>query len=517
MDTPFPAPARPQRGVRRAAAVRKRLPVGRACASVDLDRLTREWDEQEAQLGEESYNQYAGHPFQEARMEQISARIEALAGEGLRSFARKDLPPLLWQGMVAAGAASRYTKLQNELYRLRDEAVVVDAAGEKVSLNSVRLFNHRHRRDGALRKRVFDGLMEKARALTPNLEARFTLSASLWGAHGMTPLDVYLKEERLTRARLVEVVESSARAARPAFLKAAEAFAREVLGKPFEAHDDMYVFRHAVFEPVDPAFAKLDFEAEFRKVGDRLGFATSTVGIDGEARPGKFASPICFGVRIPGDVRVLYQRTTPIGDYESFYHEMGHALHFISVDAQRAFEERRMIPNGVAEIFSTLFEALSMDPIYLREDLGLAPSVVEDVQRRRRFMELYFLTFYGANSLHKVRFWEERLWEDLDAADEAYAELTERCMGVRLPGIYWQTHHVLSMSDMYAPSYLLANIRSRELMALLERECGRRWWREPRAGAILRERMMGPGAGIDLDAFSRLDADAYVGPIARGD
>lgn len=483
---------------------------------MDVPTLEARWEETEAKLGLESYRQYAGLGHDEAHMEALSGALQELAGEGLRSLRREDLPPLLWQAMVSARAARETTRLQNETYRLRGQAVAVEVDGERVDLNNVRRFNAKRLREHDVRRRVFDGLVENARVLTPVLKERFSLTAAAWAPHGMTPLDAYCEEERLGRERLRAIVDGSARRARPEFQKAMEGFSQEILGKPFEYYDDMYVFRHSVFGPVDPAFAHVDFEAEFAKLGRFLGFAVDEVHVDGEPREGKFSSPVCFGVKIPGDVRVLYQRTTPLGDYESFYHEMGHAVHFVSVGADRRLHERRLMPNGVVEIFSTLFEALAMDPLYLEEDLGLPREAVDEVMRRRRFMELYFLCFYGANGMHKVRFWEERMWEDFDAADRAYEELTERYMGVRVPGRYWQTHHILSLSDVYAPSYLLANVRKAELQRVLRKRFGDAWWRDPESGAFLRQETMEPGASIDLDAFSRLDLDAYLLPVLRG-
>lgn len=478
--------------------------------------MTSEWETREEGLSLEYYKQYAGLGASEARMEQLAGEVEQLAREGLAALPREKLPPLLWQAMVANRSARELTRYQNDVYRMRNDLVKVDVAGESVNLNSVRLYNQKHLQEPALRKQVFDALMQKASALTPTLEGRFRLSASIWKPFGMTPLDVYLVEEQLSLPHLERTVDDAAREAKPAFVKAAAEFSREILRKDFAYYDDMYVFRHSIYGPVDPAFAKVDFVAEFLKLGKRLGFRPEDIHIDGEAREGKFSSPVCFGVRIPGDVRVLYQRTTPVGDYESFYHEMGHAVHFASVDKARAFHERRLIQNGVAEIFSTLFEELSMDPLYLKEDIGLSDDIIAEVERRRRFMELYFLTFYGANSMHKIRFWKDALHEDLSRADAAYAELTERYMGVRVPGIYWQTHHVMSMSDMYAPSYLLANIRKSEMIRLLKEKFGRAWWRERGAGAWLRDAAMGPGASIDLASFSKLDASAYVRPIVQG-
>jgi hypothetical protein len=483
---------------------------------VDVSTLTRQWETREEALSLEYYLQYAGLSASEPRMEQLASEVQGLATEGLAALRREDLPPLLWQALVSNRSARDLTKDQNEVYRLRNEAVKADVAGESVNLNTIRLFNAKHLREPRLRKEAFDALLARASALTPTLEARFRLSGSVWKPFGMTPLDAYLVEEQVTLPQLERTVDAAAREAGPAFRAAAEELGEEILGKGFEYYDDMYVFRHAIYAPVDPHLARVDFVAEFLRLGKRLGFRPEEISIDREAREGKFSSPVCFGVKIPGDVRVLYQRSTPTGDYESFYHEMGHAVHFASVDPRRAFHERRLIQNGVAEIFSTLFEELAMDPVYLEEDLGLPPAAVAELGRRRRFMELYFLVFYGANSMHKIRFWREGLQDDFARADKAYAELYERYVGAPMPGIYWQTHHVLSMSDVYAPSYLLANIRKSELIARLRREHGRTWWREPGAGAWLREHAMGPGASIDLNAFSRLDADAYVKPVVEG-
>ncbi len=472
------------------------------------------WEAREEALALERFRQYAGLPFDEARMIVLAREIQDLCADALHRVRRGDVPDTLFFAMVANRAAAEVTALENETYRLRNEAVRVTVSGEDVNLGNVRLFNHRHARDDAVRRRAFEEIMQKARVLTPVLRRRFEASLAAHEAFGLTPLDAYLGDERVTLQRLVAVVDDAARRARPEFERLVRELTPQALGKDaMEAHDDMYVYRHVVYAPVDAAFRHVDPSVAIGRTARDLGLPVDAVAVDAEPRPGKYASPVCFGVRIPGDVRVLYQRTSPFGDYESFYHEMGHGLHFASVDASRPFHERRLIPNGVAEIFSTLFEELAMRREYLVEDVGLAPDAVDDVLRRRRFMELFFLVFYGANSMHKVRFWRDGLVRDFDAADDAYADLTEAYMGVRVPGIYWQTHHILSMSDVYAPSYLLANVRKSELVRVLEREFGDRWWRRRDAGDFLRERCMAPGGGLDLDAFSRLDANAYLASV----
>lgn len=477
----------------------------------DVRALTREWEAREEALSLEYFNQYAGFAASEERMARVASEIQELSERGLAVHARGDVPDSLWRAMVGNTAARETTRLANEAYRLRNEAVVVETPDDRVNVNNVRRFNHKHARNPALRRRVFDSLMEKAAVLTPVLQARFRASRDAFAARGLTPLDAYLADERVTEARIAELADSAASRARSEFQRLADHYAAELFGKPrMEYFDDMYLYRGSIYAPIDAAFSRVDAVAALRGTARTLGLPFDEVAIDAEPRDGKYASPVCFGIRVPGDVRVLYQRTSPFGDYESFYHEMGHGMHFASISRDRPFEDRRLVPNGVAEIFSTLFEELAATPAYLREDLGLDDALVAEAARRRRFMELYFVAFYGANSMHKIRFWREGMVDDFAAADRAYEELTERYMGVALPGVYWQTHHVLSMSDVYAPSYLLANVRKSEFVAALVARFGERWWREPAAGRFLRDECMAPGGALDLDAFSKLDAEAYL-------
>jgi hypothetical protein len=480
--------------------------------AMDLWELLARWEANEIKISEELYKQYSGQPPDEGRMAEAAAAIETLARAGVKDH-RKDVAPNLFHAMIAATVSKERTRLENEIYRKRNDEVFVEAAGERVNLNNVRLFNYKHVGDGLLRKQVFDDLLERAAILTPVLEQRFDLHRRAYGEYGTNPLDVYLEEEHVDLATLKRVVRESSDRAKPVFLQDAETISPEVIGKKMEYYDDMYVFRHVIYRPIDAKFAAMNFVDQLRGVARNLGFAVDTIQIDAEPRAGKYSSPICFGIQIPGDVRVLFQRTSPFGDYTGFWHEMGHALHFASVEAERSFAERRLIPNGVAEIFSTLFEELSSNPLFLSEDLNLDPATIREIARRTRFMNLFFLTFYGANSLFKIQFWEDGL--TMDEADEAYEDLTEKCTGIRIPGRYWQTHHVVSMNDMYAPSYLLAHIRKSELILALERRFGKSWWRDPSAGEWLRDEAMGPGGAIDLASFSKLDPEPYLASVFR--
>lgn len=222
--------------------------------------------------------------------------------------------------------------------------------------------------------------------------------------------------------------------------------------------------------------------------------------------------PICFFVKIPNDIRILYKKESPYFDLQACFHETGHAMHASSVDAGNDYWDKYRIPMGIAEIFSTLLERLTKNTKFI-QSLLLATkdqNIIDKLISRTHFMELFFVTFYAANSLMKIEYWMNNL--SIDQACELYSRLTKEYIGFEVPGEYWLLHHILPQSIMYVPSYLLAAVRATELDNYMKNIFGEEWWREKEAGKDLRE-IMKPGAKIDLSIFSNLDSNVFLREI----
>jgi hypothetical protein len=147
------------------------------------------------------------------------------------------------------------------------------------------------------------------------------------------------------------------------------------------------------------------------------------------------------------------------------------------------------------------------DREYLTNNLGLSEADVADMTDRFRFNDLFFATFYAANSSMKMRYWKDRL--SIKSASRLYSDLTEKYMGIRYPGEYWLLHHVMPDFPMYDPSYMIAAVRAYELRDALVSQFGRRYWEDRRAGKAMLE-LMRPGRGIDLGSFSRLEPGPFI-------
>jgi oligoendopeptidase F len=236
-------------------------------------------------------------------------------------------------------------------------------------------------------------------------------------------------------------------------------------------------------------------------------FDLSSIHIDMEQRKKKYPSPICFFVQVPNDVRVLYKSESPYFDLQGCYHEMGHAVHASSIDAHAVYWNRYSFSMGIAEIFSMFLERLTKKRKYLFS-LGVKNNaVLEEIEARNNFMDLFFVTFYTANSLMKAQFWHDKL--SMEKASDVYARLIKEYTGFEILGEYWMLHHILPDAVMYVPSYLIAAVRAVEFDHHLQSKFGDEWWAQVEAGKYIRE-IMQPGAAINLSRFSRLDGSLFM-------
>jgi hypothetical protein len=165
---------------------------------------------------------------------------------------------------------------------------------------------------------------------------------------------------------------------------------------------------------------------------------------------------------------------------------------------------------GIAEIFSIFLERLTKNRKYL-SSLGIKNNhILEEIEVRNNFMDLFFVTFYTANSLMKAEFWHEKL--SIEKASDVYARLIKEYTGFEIPGEYWMLHHILPDAIMYVPSYLIAAVRTVELDHHLQDRFGEKWWTQVETGKYIRE-IIQPGTAINLSRFSRLDSSLFMNEL----
>ena len=463
---------------------------------------------------DERYKQHAGLLYSERVIEQLAEIRSVSAKTFLGSFSK---PRKLFLSSLENIADSSTKKLELKLYNLRNQKIVSSRhrfAGTPVNWSTWRQFNSTQKAP-AKRKQVFDEFISKTRYISPLVKARFDQIRKMYGEHShkkVSPLDAYLENEKVSRSQLIDFVKSMGKQARKPFQEALASISKKVLGREAEYYDDFYFFRNRVYADLEKEFAGVNPPEQVKRTLATLQFSLSTIHFDTENRKNKYPSPICFFVQVPSDVRVLYKSESPYFDLQGCYHEMGHAVHASSISPQAEYWDRYGFSMGVAEIFSIFLERLTKNKKYLSL-LGLRDErILNEIEARNNFMELFFVTFYTANSLMKAEFWRKKL--SMEKASDLYAKLIKEYTGLEMPGEYWLLHHILPDAIMYVPSYLLAAVRAAELDQHLRDRFGDEWWTRTEAGSHIRE-IMEPGAKIDLSRFSRLDNSLFMNEITR--
>jgi hypothetical protein len=360
---------------------------------------------------------------------------------------------------------------------------------------------------------VFDEFISKTRYISPVIKWRFDQMGKIYSEYSgkkLTPLEGYLENEKISYTKLIGFVKSMGNRAKKPFQEALQSISRKVLGREAEYYDDFYFFRNKVYADLGKEFAGINPPELVWRILTKMQFDLSSVHIDTQNRKNKYPSPICFFVQVPNDIRVLYKSESPYFDLQGCYHEMGHAVHASTINPQSEYWNRYCFSMGIAEVFSIFLERLTKYSKYL-SSIGTKNTLLfKEIESRNKFMELFFVTFYTANSLMKAEFWHKAL--SIEKTSDLYAKVIKEYTGFEIPGEYWMLHHILPDSIMYVPIYLIAAVRAAEFEHHVQDRFGNKWWTQVEAGKYIRE-IMEPGAAIELSKFSKLDSSLFMNKI----
>lgn len=475
---------------------------------MSLEEWSRRFEELRAQLSEQYYNQKAGLPYDKNLMKKLSKQIADLCREFLEKF---NEPRSMYLRCISEVARDERLSVELEFNERRMEIIKSDKFtlnGNRVNWGNWRKFNATID-DPVKRKELFDEFLSKANLLVDLAEKRMEISRKVYERYGLTPLDAYLEFEQLSYDELYSIIMRLGEGAKEKYLEVAEYYAPEVLGKEkYEYYDDYYVWRGRIYRPLNKFFEHLDPLTKISKVLAELGAKPEKIKVDAEDRPKKSPSAFCFSIRVPDDVRVVYRRVAPFTDFGSVFHEFGHGFHGIMGNPKDPVWKRYVVPMGVAETFSYLFEYLLEEPLYLKEELKLNDEAIREVINRRRFMHLSFVTFYAANSIMKMEFW--KYGYDAEKAAKRWQELTKKFF-IEVPGEYWLLHHIMPNYDLYSPSYIIAALRVIAIIEKLKKNYSEKWWKDKEAAKVIRK--MAESRGEFNVKEWKLDPEVYLDKI----
>jgi hypothetical protein len=238
-----------------------------------------------------------------------------------------------------------------------------------------------------------------------------------------------------------------------------------------------YLFRGVEFDLLFPSDELLpSLLGTLKEMGLQL---DDRVDLDDEPRPLKTPRAACFPVEIPGDVRLIL---APVGgrlDYETLFHEAGHALHYANVDGTLPFAYRRLGDTSVTETYAFLFQYLTMDLRWLTRRLRLSQPT--EYLRLATFQKLYMVRRYATKVLYEQ---ELHRSENPEAAARRYRELFADHLGVEYP----REEYLSDVDDgFYSAQYLRAWAFEAQLRSYLREDFDEEWYRLPKVGRFLVE------------------------------
>jgi len=233
--------------------------------------------------------------------------------------------------------------------------------------------------------------------------------------------------------------------------------------------------------------------------------------LDTAKRPLKSPRAFCCTVRVPSDVRLVIMPKGGLEDYNTLFHEMGHAQHFAHVDESVPFAFRRLGDNSVTEGYAFLFNLLLNTPVW-HEQVAETDHGTSYLHFSR-FCQLYYVRRHAAKLIYEIE-----LHEAGDPAadfDRRYSDLLGDALELEVP----QEDYLADVDDHFQSAcYLRGWMFEAQLRRKLERKFGAAWVTQAGAGDMLRG-LWRHGQGYDADELARqlgyqhLDPDVLISDL----
>jgi hypothetical protein len=298
------------------------------------------------------------------------------------------------------------------------------------------------------------------------------------------------------------------------FLAASEALYRDALGRLVKRRlgvsladltraDVAWAFRAKDYDAGFPLDQLVETAVrQMREMGIDA-HQTGRVRFDTEERAGKQPRAFCVPVKVPEEVYLVLRPRGGHSDYRTLWHELGHALHFASVDPARSFADRWLGDNSVTEGYAMLWDHLTVDPRWLTRYTSLNGEQVRDLRFELQVHELYSVRRYAAKLAYEVILH----CGDLSHGGPEYARRLSEATLFR----YGEEDYLQDLDPgFYAARYLRAWQLEAAVASELVRRYDEDWFRNPRAGGFL-QHLMSRG---QADPADRLAVEVTGAPLS---
>jgi len=254
---------------------------------------------------------------------------------------------------------------------------------------------------------------------------------------------------------------------------------------------------------LDPVFADADVVELAGRTFAGMGLDTEQIVVSSDLFPrdGKCQHAFCMDVDRKGDVRVLANVVHDRYWADTMLHELGHGVFDLGFDDGLPWLLRDCHLT-VTEGIAIMMGRLSQDGDWLREVAGVKPEEAERLRGQLGAAQAAELVVFTRWVLVMTSFERSLYAEPESDLDARWWELVQRYQGVTPPDGRkepdWAAKIHVACAPVYYHTYLYGQLVASQLRATLDRETGGIVGK-PEAGALLRERVFGPGQSLRWD------------------
>jgi peptidyl-dipeptidase A len=208
----------------------------------------------------------------------------------------------------------------------------------------------------------------------------------------------------------------------------------------------------------DKGFPKEGIMPAVKEIFGGMGFGIDELGIDVKFHDIPFGG-LCFGIRVPDDVRILANPRNGHSYYATLFHEFGHAVYDKLVD-QEHYAARHDTSSCFTEGVAVFFSRFADDREWLMKRKGLSAKQVDNYLNRRAYTLMLRI-----RSLMSRALLEYHIYEDPDQdIDGLWAQLVHKFVRAKSePGGIWAASPFHVSHPVYLQNYVLAEMIAQQL------------------------------------------------------
>jgi hypothetical protein len=471
-------------------------------APLTIERLRREGEQFMEELSREYYEAHSGLKAS-AELQPIYHKYRAILGPDALEAAREAFvgsedgseerrsSRLLLDWQVESQSSRELAPLDEREIAWESEAVLRLSDGRQIPYQrtSIEIGNSDDKRERALIETARATLVqaELAPMRRERLQRERDITESLGLANGYSPTWELLSGISLTGLR--DECAQFLRDTQAMWDEVYPEFVKRGLGMdPREATraDALALFRAREFDQFFPA---AEMESSIRRQVREMAIdpdAGGRVRFDTGDREGKRSRAFCAPVRVPGEVYLVLRPHGGQTDWNTFLHELGHALHFAYMRPDHAMEYRWLGDNSVTEAYAMLFDHLMQDAGWLQRYTRLDKKNTPRFLLNEGFEELHFLRRYCAKLIYETQLYGGDT--PFDALPDLYVDLLTSATSFKYVGAD-------AFVDVDPRYYAVRYLRAWQHQALITETLVERydadWWRNPRAGPWVMQSLFG--------------------------